>query len=452
MDFSEPFPFNGKGEFSHDGKHIATADKSRIFVRDTESLEIVHVFTCLDATSVMSWSPDSQYLMCAQYKRRVVQVWSMQDPEWVCKLDEGLAGLSHACWSPDGCNILTSTEFQLRRTIWSLTNKSIHYIQFPKFSDKGYDFSNDGKFMVMAERKDFKDFLGIYHTRDWKLVKHFQVETEDMTDVKWAPDDRYIAAWDSCLEYRLVIYTPDGRKIHQYQAYEHALGIKHVQWSPSGNFLAVGSYDEVCRLFNNVTWKPLGEHNHPSPLTKDSGAVIYHERLVDKNGEELEMKESITGRKSALPVPGNAPSKYAIAQTPFAVPQLIPPVDVAEPKMGVGIVKFSADDLYMATVNENMPTTVWVWDIQKLALCSVLSHRKPIKSIMWDPCRHRMCISTSNSKLYLWSPEGCSIVDVPLPDFIVRKAEWSPDGNSLLLMDKTTFCCCYLVPEASDEA
>ena len=36
----------------------------------------------------------------------------------------------------------------------------------------------------------------------------------------------------------------DGRCLSRYSAYEFALGIKSVCWSPSSQFLAVGSFDE----------------------------------------------------------------------------------------------------------------------------------------------------------------------------------------------------------------
>ena len=45
-----------------------------------------------------------------------------------------------------------------------------------------------------------------------------------------------------------------------YSAYQDALGVKAVTWSPSGQFLAVGSYDQAMRLINNVTWKKISEH------------------------------------------------------------------------------------------------------------------------------------------------------------------------------------------------
>jgi WD40 repeat protein len=57
------------------------------------------------------------------------------------------------------------------------------------------------------------------------------------------------------------------RLVATYHAYDDQLGIKKVQWSPSGQFLALGSYDQKCRLLNYYTWKPLIEFNHPKQLT-----------------------------------------------------------------------------------------------------------------------------------------------------------------------------------------
>lgn len=57
--------------------------------------------------------------------------------------------------------------------MYSLVNSSICSIKNPKFVDKGISFSNDGKFMALAEKKDVKDCIGIYYTKDWKLVNHF---------------------------------------------------------------------------------------------------------------------------------------------------------------------------------------------------------------------------------------------------------------------------------------
>ena len=51
--------------------------------------------------------------------------------------------------------------------------------------------------MAIAERRDVKDYIGVYSTNDWKLVDHFSVETFDLADMLWMPNDSAIAVWDS---------------------------------------------------------------------------------------------------------------------------------------------------------------------------------------------------------------------------------------------------------------
>jgi hypothetical protein len=49
------------------------------------------------------------------------------------------------------------------------------------------------------------------------------------------------------LQYRMLIYSLDGRCLSSFSAYDLALGIKTVAWSPSSQFLAIGSYDQKVR-------------------------------------------------------------------------------------------------------------------------------------------------------------------------------------------------------------
>lgn len=91
----------------------------------------------------------------------------------------------------------------------------------------------------------------------------------------------------------------DGRCIAYYSAYEFALGIKSVTWSPSSQFLAIGSFDQKaskikfsiefhvsalnqvlylihqCRVLNHITWKVVAEHNHPNTLDTETVVTVY---------------------------------------------------------------------------------------------------------------------------------------------------------------------------------
>lgn len=109
---------------------------------------------------------------------------------------------------------------------------------------------------------------------------------------------------------------------------------------------------------------------------------------------------------------------------PVSLQTLKPATDRANPRMGVGMLAFSADSYFLATRNDNVPNTVWVWDIQKLRLLVVLEQLAPVRSFLWDPQQPRLAICTGGSKVYLWSPAGCVSVQVPGEGECIRWA-WS---------------------------
>ena len=74
---------------------------------------------------------------------------------------------------------------------------------------------------------------------------------------------------------QVLIYSPDGRCLSKYQAYESGLGVKTVSWSPCGQFLAVGSYDQMLRVLNHLTWKTFAEFLHLSTVRAPCYAAVF---------------------------------------------------------------------------------------------------------------------------------------------------------------------------------
>lgn len=94
MDFSEAYQFTeATPSFSPDGKFIASAVEARCVIRDSETLIVYHMFSCMDKVKHIEWSPTGKHVLCAMYTRSVVQVWDVDDPSWTCKLDAGPAGV-----------------------------------------------------------------------------------------------------------------------------------------------------------------------------------------------------------------------------------------------------------------------------------------------------------------------------------------------------------------------
>uniref|UniRef100_A0A8C8MCE6 WD repeat containing, antisense to TP73 n=1 Tax=Oncorhynchus tshawytscha TaxID=74940 RepID=A0A8C8MCE6_ONCTS len=418
MNFSEVFKqSNQLCRVSPDGKYLATCVQYRLVVRDVNTLQILHLYTCLDQIVHMEWSSDSLFILCAMYKRGLVQVWSLEQPDWYCKIDEGSIGLVSSRWSPDGRHILNTTEFHLRVTVWSLCTKAVSYIKYPKACQKGIDFSRDGCYMALAERRDCRDYVSVFVCDDWHLLRHFETETQDLAGVEWSPNGCVLAVWDSCLEYKVLLYSLDGRLLSTFSAYEWSLGIKSLAWSPSSQFLAIGSYDGKVRILNHITWKKVTEFDHPASInnTKAYALTLYYSSSI--------------------------------------VPVVKPDLDRANPKVGVSSMAFSSDNRYLATKNDNMACVVWVWDMQRLGLLAVLEQTSAVRCFQWDPRRPRLALCTGNAKLYLWSPAGCVSVQVPAEGgFQVQSVTWHCSGDSLILLGKEQLCLCYMeVGEEEEE-
>nr|XP_012316411.1 WD repeat-containing protein WRAP73 isoform X2 [Aotus nancymaae] len=403
MNFSEVFKLSGLlCKFSPDGKYLASCVQYRLVVRDVNTLQIVQLYTCLDQIQHIEWSADSLFILCAMYKRGLVQVWSLEQPEWHCKIDEGSAGLVASCWSPDGRHILNTTEFHLRITVWSLCTKSVSYIKYPKACLQGTTFTRDGRYMALAERRDCKDYVSIFVCSDWQLLRHFDTDTQDLTGIEWAPNGCVLAVWDSCLE---------------------------------------------VRILNHVTWKMITEFEHPAAINNPK-IVVYKE--AEKSPQlGLGCLSFPPPRAGAGPLP-TSESKYEIASVPVSLQTLKPVTDRANPKIGIGMLAFSPDSYFLATRNDNVPSAVWVWDIQKLRLFAVLEQLSPVRAFQWDPQQPRLAICTGGSRVYLWSPAGCLSVQVPGEgDFAVLSLCWHLSGDSMALLSKDHFCLCFLETEAA---
>lgn len=177
--------------------------------------------------------------------------------EKIASIVDALGGVENAIWSPDSTQVLVFSSNQIRLTIYNLCDGSKVYIRHPKYPNKGFAFSNNGAFFGLIERHNSKDSIGLYFTKDWTAINHFQIETIDLCDLMWAPNGSFIVAWDTCLYYKLIPICPLMGPIKMIEPYTAALGIKTVSYSHNSLLLAVGSFDEKIRLFNGLTWETI---------------------------------------------------------------------------------------------------------------------------------------------------------------------------------------------------
>lgn len=298
-EFSEAHAQSRRQVFwSPDGKLIAVANGNRLVIRDAGTLQIEHIFSCAEALDRVQWSACSRFLLCAMYRRSLVQVWSIDDPHWNCRITEGLAGLVHAQWAEGRREVVTFADFALHLTIWSLDDGSGALLQNPKspsnvsFTREIYPSnsstlsssslpSTSTSFVAVGERESCKDYVSIYVSGSWQCVRRFRVVTNDLQALQWSPDGSVLAARDTAITHQILLYSPEGEVLRKISSYDDALGVKAMRWSPNGLFLAFGSYDQSLRL---LALRTVGSETSSASVDK-SDARMHEECHVCEWGE-----------------------------------------------------------------------------------------------------------------------------------------------------------------------
>ncbi|KIY94156.1 hypothetical protein MNEG_13807 [Monoraphidium neglectum] len=113
-------------------------------------------------------------------------------------------------------------------------------------------------------------------------------------------------------------------------------------------------------------------------------------------------------------------------------------------RRGPGTLTWSPDGQLLATVNENMPHAIWIWDLGSAELAAVLCQVGPVRALAWSPAGRSLAAVAGGGRLYLWSPAGASVVHVPLGGFQATGVSWAQGGEALALHGRESFCCGYV--------
>ena len=471
----------------------------RLVLRDAETLAVIFMQDCDSKIDKIEWSRDSDHVLCAMYRKGKVQCFRASDDAWRCAVDEGPAGIAFAKWSPCGTRVLCVTEFRLRLTVWSLIDATCVYIRAPKFADgRGLDFSPDGKFLAFVRRERCADSILVVDARDWTVASAFAVATEDLADARWSPDSTSIAVHDAPHAYALILYAPDGRVLRDFKpdvggtaaaeprranAAADAAGVRCQRWSSGGSFLAAGGRARRCRVLNHVSWRAFADLAHADRVVAPATVAVYEETEeragptrtsradenadpVDDSGEwwddaldgddgedaarvKLKRARDATRREKDLESGALVP-KYVVRALPASLPidddDGSRDDDAGESVSSSGVFRaaWSHDDRFLATCDARTSRAVWIWDMVNIELCAVLVQMRRVAAFEWDPRANRLAVVTGSERAYVWSPEGASFVQIPLPGFTAKTLSWNPVGDSFLLGDTGTFCCAFM--------
>lgn len=426
MDFTEVF--EGKcAKFSPNSESLASiVQGNRIVVRDGHSMQIVCVYKSSSSIAYLDWSNDSSMILLTNFhpkasKRVSEGIWievidvSEKDSKTVnliCQIEDRSA--TAVRWSQDDKNIFTWDDLSMK--IWSLKDRDVKLFKFPKGRPGDQD-GNLGKtgLYFSTDRCDGKDRINIWNMENWSLRKKFNLLSIDSRYIKVSPSGLNIAVIDYPLEYRLSFYSPDGKMLRQFEPTSTIeAGIKSALWSPDGEILSVITHDNRLKLYGS---KPefISELRFDDCDYKNT--PIFQEIIDDESGNTNERSYILRNR---LGFSKNSKLAHFLK------------ISSMQWNSGSSILAFRIDE---------HPEYVVLFDVYQLKIISIIIQRSIIKTISWNPIKNDCLALTSadSSNVYIWSGRSTQCVKVPQEEFMAEGIEWSSDGQSLLIRDKSKF-------------
>ncbi|XP_012054489.1 PREDICTED: WD repeat-containing protein WRAP73-like [Atta cephalotes] len=427
---------NSLCHFSRNGAYLAIAFQANLLIKDAKTFDTCRSFVFMDMIQYMEWSSNSEYILCANIKRTIVQVYSIHYPQWKCKLTEGSAGLQGVTWSPDSKHIFTIADFNIQLSIWNLEEQTVSYIQNIKSSsfDKLHFSPNGEKLAVIVTEVD-QDTVEIYKTQNWKISRKLICDRLRSIDgIRWSPNDELLCIWcSSPAEPKLIIYSnilekhvtafsplETAQPSETYNYGKELRGIENIEWIPSGQLLAVIGFNEVVVLLNHITWQPLSKL-YMDPVIRECNYLtkVYKEYA---DSEKVSNKRFASCEERVLREIHERPICIEIGKKDdndnFSIAK-------------VKLFEFSTCGQYLALKHELYPTTLWIWDICTDYLDYLLLEN-PITAIKWSPVHPRLFVLSECTRVYEWTRKGAS--SVPLSkNMSIIDAYWHPSGEKVAL-------------------
>ncbi|GAA5835310.1 hypothetical protein JCM5353_006730 [Sporobolomyces roseus] len=534
-----PLYRHSTSSFISSTRSILSSHSSKLILRDSTTLQIIRTWSLLSSSSTKDSqlqfiiSPSSQpHILAYTHNHSIAWVIDPQQDEPIAKLSIGGEESIGFDWTPDGSSFLSWSAHRLRISIFSLSQQPelTRYIQSPKCTIKegGYSFSREGYFALL-ERHGNRDCIAIYDTKDWNLLRNVVIQdpTSDLVGIKWSPDGKYFVTWSSITNYYLHVFTLDGRKISTYSPYPSltpststpsissptetsslsskeqsrlkksmstyvGLGIRTIEWSLNGEFLAIGGYDGKVRVLSRVAGAfgyAVSELTCPSKTIggKKERTVVWKE--PNKGWIENTLGKGIVPFDS-ISTPHN------LNQTPQSIDPSKP-----NPRIGISRIVWSDDSKWLCVLNQSFPSNLYIFSFLtsssstsnepslhlRPSLHTLILLNNPIKTFSFQgpPSSHSssiLTILTGDQSFILWtSPlpsrhddeeEGnlglTEGVGIPVPvaskeggkdeagggfkpnqvsfGFGEREGEGQGEGRVMLLSEKGgMFCCAYPV-------
>ncbi|KAE8350872.1 WD40-repeat-containing domain protein [Aspergillus coremiiformis] len=356
-----------------------------------------------DTYTTRGESPPGRRVLHASDSR--VLVWQLLPLQLHAEIESIEPGALNIDFGSDENEVIVFHAWNTRLTVYALDTGRSQVIKSPKFAHhNGFGYRpKTGQFAILL-KPDAADLLTIHGFRSYELINRAVLPTVDAQGLKWSPDGRWVAVWDTASAgTKVLVFTADGQLFRTYAGppgFDDSLdlGVRGIEWSPVASdrgiseHLAIGKVDGTVDILRCKTFSCSTTLSHSFEIDENSPS-IWRERYATADGT-LEYAES------------SSSSAFSII------------AESSSPPRGVSIMAFSFSERFLATVDQTRPNIVWIWNLESTAvLVSALVHEHPVRQAVWHPSKVQLLITTANIALPAvrsWTPDGQpSVIHIP---------------------------------------
>lgn len=190
-----------------------------------------------------------------------VHAFASDDANWKAVINTSASatgGVANVGFGANEDEVMVFTDFGVKATIWSLLTSRGVEIRDPKPSSKCHAYRPTTRHLAILVRESAHDNLLLLAPSTYEVLENVEIPTVDAQGLNWSPDSQWLAIWDNASAgYKLYIYTADGNLFKTYAGEQTTdnvgLGIKNVTWSPRGDHIAIGDYEDRIVILNSKT-------------------------------------------------------------------------------------------------------------------------------------------------------------------------------------------------------
>lgn len=342
-------------------------------------------------------------------------------------------------WTPD--EVMVFSDFGFKLQIWSLPTKRAVEVKDPKSITSCYSYRPMTGHLAILTRPAAHDILLIIAPQSHEVLSTSELSTVDARGIEYSPDGNWLAVFDTASAgCRVVILTADGNhfKTHSIPHGESNPGVRRIQWSPTGDHLAIGDCESNVTLLGKNTVCAFG----PSSYRRTSLTFSqFTPRLKFFHPRTLEVPNGIVWQEELGP---SRSRSYAQAKQPATAPSYESFNATKKRSSGIALMEFNhpRGDL-LASTSSDTPSTLWVHstDSRPGETITALIHHSPIKALSWHPTVPDLLLvqcAIAEPASYVWKSDWSEprVLSLPLkaPMEKIGAAWLATDDDSIRLM------------------